>query len=57
MLGGNPAAPLRNERTVATQPKPYLTPDEHLAFARGADVKHEYYYEKVAFAPVTGRPS
>lgn len=37
--------------SMATQPKPYLTPEAYLALEREAEVKHEYYAGEIfAFA-------
>lgn len=36
---------------MATKPKPYLSPEDYLAFEREADAKHEYYAGEIfAFA-------
>ncbi len=39
------------QKAMAIKPKPYLTPEEYLAFEREADVKHAYYDGEIfAFA-------
>jgi Uma2 family endonuclease len=51
MAARRPAAPatlrlsaaIHKEATMASQPRPYLTPAEYLAFERRAEAKHEYH--------------
>src|SRR5688500_15445781 len=40
---------------MSTQPKPYLTPEEYLAFERSSETKHEYYRGEIFAMAGVGR--